>query len=480
VASDGEHDRSGEERAVDHDRRTVWTTWTIICIGVWVAVAPAMLGYGERASWVNPSGGRGPWFGDATHTAFRAQLMTWSDVVAGVLLVTVGVAALRPARPIPRWGLCLIGIWLVFAPVVMWSPVAVGYVNDSLAGILVIGLAVLVPGMPNMPKYMMMGGATPPGWTYNPSSWAQRSVLIALALGGLVVSRYLAAYQLGYVHQLWDPFFGFHGNTQPVLDSPLSHQWPVSDAALGGIAYTFEFLMGWMGGTARWRTMPWMVTIFGILVIPLGLAHVALVMSQPVVVHHWCTFCLLAAAFMLPMVPLEIDEVVAMCQHVRDSRRRGDRGGSVWRIFWLGGSAEGASDGYHSPAAGELTVQPSASVWGFSSPLSLLLTAVGGVWFLVLPAVFSMDIHSSAADVAHLGGAFILTASIVAMGEVVRVLRWANVAAGLCIVALSPIVSGASFVERAALAGSAIIVAALSVPRGPVTQRYGTWQPAIR
>ena len=41
---------------------------------------------------------------------------------------------------------------------------------------------------------------------------------------------------------------------------------------------------------------------------------VVLVILQPVVVGHWCSGCLLAALIMLPMVPLMLDEVVAMCQ----------------------------------------------------------------------------------------------------------------------------------------------------------------------
>ncbi len=58
--------------------------------------------------------------------------------------------------------------------------------------------------------------------------------------------------------------------------------------------------------------MPWMVAFFGVLVIPLGLIHIILMVSQPVIVHHWCSMCLLAALIMLPMLPLEVDEVVAI------------------------------------------------------------------------------------------------------------------------------------------------------------------------
>lgn len=73
------------------------------------------------------------------------------------------------------------------------------YATDSVVGILVIALSILVPGMPGMPLIMKMGPETPPGWSYNPASWYQRAPVIALSFVGLFISRYLAAYQLGYI-----------------------------------------------------------------------------------------------------------------------------------------------------------------------------------------------------------------------------------------------------------------------------------------
>jgi cytochrome c-type biogenesis protein CcmH/NrfG len=70
-----------------------------------------------------------------------------------------------------------------------------------------------------MVAYMQIGPARPPGWSYNPSSWPQRWILIALGFAGLVVSRYLGAFQLGYIDGVWDPFFGFAGGTEPILNS---------------------------------------------------------------------------------------------------------------------------------------------------------------------------------------------------------------------------------------------------------------------
>jgi hypothetical protein len=466
-----------------HHRQNLWIPWTVVLLGVWLVTAPFTFGYLTEANWVRPSGGRGAWFSDDTHDALRAQLMTWSDVASGVMLIVLGWRMLRPGRPASWWLACSIGVWLVFAPVLFWSPTAVGFFNDSTVGLLLIALTILVPGMPAMATYMQMGPPQPPGWSYNPSSWSQRSILIALGFLGLVVSRYLAAFQLGYVSTVWDPFFGFDGGTRPVLNSEMSHMWPISDAALGTVAYSFEFLMGYMGGPSRWRTMPWMVTIFGILVIPLGLTHVALVMSQPVVVHEWCTMCLVAAAVMLPMIPLEVDEVVAMLQHVRDARRRGDRGGSLWQIFWKGGSGEDSIPDRRSPDFAEFPERPlgilRASVWGFSVPLTLALLAVVGIALLAAPSILGEPITSGAADIAHLGGAAVLVIAVVSMGEVVRLMRWLAVVAGLVLTVSILLVdsSGATttFVGAAGLAS-----VALAVPRGRVTEHYADWDRFVR
>jgi hypothetical protein len=98
-----------------------------------------------------------------------------------------------------------------------------------------------------------------------------------------------------------------------------------------------------MGGRARWRTMPWMVTFFGILVIPLGVTHIVLVILQPVMVGHWCTFCLLAASLMLAMIPLTVDEVVAMVQFLIQARReaRACGGRSGWATRSRAGTRTG-------------------------------------------------------------------------------------------------------------------------------------------
>ena len=481
----GQEDQSGPDSMLEaHHRNTLWVPWTLVLLGAWLVAAPFSFGYLNEDLWTFPSGGRGAWFADSqTYDSLRAALMTWSDVLSGIALVVLGWRALRADRPVTLWAACFVGIWLLLAPVVFWSPTASGFLNDSLVGLLVIALTILIPGMPNMIKFMQMGPPTPPGWSYNPSSWAQRSVLIALGFAGLVVSRYLAAYQLGYIDVVWDPFFGFESGTQPVLDSSMSHMWPVSDAGVGTVLYSIEFLMGFMGGKSRWRTMPWMVTMFGIVVIPLGLSHIILVMSQPVVVHHFSTAALLAALVMLPMITLTVDEVVAMGQHVRGAVRGHDRGGSAWKVFWLGGQAHGSTPDERTPSIAEAHDRPGsvfrASLWGATAPLHLAAVAGLGVWLLFAPSAFGVDIRSGAADVAHIGGAFVVVVAVIAMAEVVRALRLLGVAAGLGVAALV-FLTGPGAGYAAALVVTGLAVAALSVPRGSIHETYGDWHQLTR
>jgi hypothetical protein len=226
-----------------------------------------------------------------------------------------------------------------------------------------------------------------------------------------------------------------------------------------------------------------MVAFFGILVIPLGLTHILLVISQPVVVHAWCTFCLLAAVIMLPMIPLEVDEVVAMCQHLSQARRRGDRNGSTWAIFWKGGKSDGCEPDERSPKLVSLSDRPleviRSGLFGMSATWPLSLSALAGVALMVLPATFGVSIQTRSADVLHLGGALIATVSVISMGEVLRIGRYINIALGGAVVLGSWLFNQSLSM---ALAGSAlgVLVIAASPVRGHILEKYGSWDSAIR
>ena len=180
-----------------------------------------------------------------------------------------------------------------------------------------------------------MAPDTPPGWSVNPSTWSQRLPIVGLALVGAVIASYLAAFQFKWIDTVWEPFFG--NGSRRVLTSSVSHILPIPDGALGAIGYYVDAITGVIGGTQRWRTMPWIVVIFGLAVGPLGAISIVLVILQPVMFDAFCTLCLASAVISLSMIGPAIDEMLASLQYLKRVRHRG---GSVWRAFWGAGADE--------------------------------------------------------------------------------------------------------------------------------------------
>lgn len=173
----------------------------------------------------------------------------------------------------------------------------------------------------------------PPGWSVNPSLWSQRLPIVALALVGGFAATWLALYQQGVVDSVWEPFFG-DGTRRIVIESGFSRMfesWPIRDAGIGAIGYLVDAITGVVGGTRRWRTMPWIVIVFGIFVGPFGAVSVMLTIFQPVLYNAFCTLCLVSGVISLAMIGPAVDEVLASLQHLKGERRAGR---SVWAAFW--------------------------------------------------------------------------------------------------------------------------------------------------
>jgi uncharacterized membrane protein len=405
---------------------------------------------------------------------YRSTALQVSDAVSGSLVIVLAILSLSHRSRLKfwsPWANSMVGLWLIFAPLVFRAPTAAVYVTDTFIGALVVVFAILAPGMP-MPAGMSMkaGPDVPAGWSYNPSSWPQRAPIIALALLGFFLSRQMAAFELGHVASLRDPFFGL--GTQSVLTSAVSRSFPIPDAGLGAFAYMVEFLMGFMGDKARWRTMPWMVTFFGILVVPLGVVSIMLIILQPLAVGAWCTPCLIAAVAMLIMIALTLDEVVAMVGFLVQARREGQ---PFWRTFWLGGTPGEAPDS--GPIRPDV-VSAKAMVWGTALPWNLLASAGLGVWLMLTPAMLASA--GAAAHGEHLVGALIATVSVIALAEVGRATRFVNVAFGIAVIAAPFVLGGATTASRLSDAIAGVLVIMLSFRRGPVVERYGIWQRYIR
>jgi uncharacterized membrane protein len=170
---------------------------------------------------------------------------------------------------------------------------------------------------------------TPPGWNYNPSDWSQRLPIVALALAGFGIAMYLALYQWDVFASVWEPFFG--EGSRVILTSSISRLLPVPDAALGAFGYLLDAVAGIIGGRQRWRTMPWIVVIFGLAVGPLGAVSILLVIFQPVLFDAWCTLCLVSALISLLMIGPAMDEFLASLQYLKQQHLQQR---SLWRALW--------------------------------------------------------------------------------------------------------------------------------------------------
>lgn len=415
-----------------------WSQIPLLVLGLWLIVSPFSLGY-------------------------RSVAMIWSDVISGILVTVLAVIAFRTKRVWAAWANTFVGLWLAFAPVVFRTPDAAAYANDTLIGMLVVTFAVLIPMMMEMP-----GPEVPLGWSYNPSTWMQRAPILALALFSFFLARYMTAFQLGHITSAWDPIFG--EGTVLVLGSDLSKSFPISDAGLGAFVYLVELLSGFMGDPRRWRTMPWMVALFGLMVVPLGIVSVVLIMLQPIIIGEWCTVCLLSALFMLIMMALSLDEVIAMLQFLVQTRRAGK---SVWRAFWLGGDALGDNLTPQRPQ----TDHQSQMFWGVTVPWNLLVTAALGVWLMIAPDVFQTQ--GQTADSDHILGALVVTIAIVAFAEVTRAARFINIALALAIIVLTWLLGGATFASSINNLIIGLLILALSIAPGKIKNTYEGWNALI-
>jgi nucleoside-diphosphate-sugar epimerase/uncharacterized membrane protein len=405
----------------------------------------------------------------------RNTLIGISDIVSGALIVVFSTLSLSQRFAWAQWANAAVGIWLLFAPLLFWAPTAAAYNNDSIVGALVIAFAILVPMMPGMShEGMMQKEDVPPGWTYSPSTYLQRLPIIALGLIGFLIARQLSAYQMGHVGSVWEPFFGGESGlngTETIITSDVSKAWPIADGGLGAVTYMFEVLMGAMGDRTRWRTMPWMVVLFGIVVVPLGVVSIYFIIIQPIVIGTYCTLCLIAALAMLIMIPFTLDELVAMGQFLLHSHRARR---PFWRTFFQGGATPDATERAQPGFDADLPAMAKHMGQGLTAPWTLIASSLIGAWLMLTPLVLGTQPPFAHSD--HLVGALVITVAVIAIAEVARPLRFINLAFGLWLIAASWLLEGAGTLAswNGIVAGFALI--ALSLPRGKRSQEhYGAW-----
>ena len=407
-------------------------------------------------------------------------LLRWGEIVLGILLLMFATFALSWRAHWARWASAFIGTLVMALPFIFETNNGAAYLSDTLVGALIFGFAVCTKPEPGVSAVAALTGpAVPPGWSYNPSEWTQRLPIIVLAIIGLYVSRYLAAYQLGYIPSVWDPFFAGsptdpQNGTEEIITSWVSKAWPVSDAAVGGYTYVLEILTGLVGARMRWRTMPWLVVLFGLMIAPLGITSIFFIIIQPVVIGTWSIIALIGAAAVLVQIPYSLDELLATCQFLR---RRAQSGQNWLRIFFVGDtdevantqSAETNTDEFDQPPS---AVFKAAATGGVSLPWNLVLAALIGLSLMFTRV--TLDVDGNMAHAHHIIGSLVLTVVSIAAAEVARPVRYLNMLLGAALMT-APFMFSANITVTIASVVMGVALIALSVRRGLIRERYGNW-----
>lgn len=474
-------ERSREEVDAAVERHRMWTLWAPMAnvgLGFWLISSPFLIGLFDVVTAPAP-----PALGhEIADPLIRNGRLAASEVVSGMAIVSLSLLGMAERRRWLQWAVAAIGTWVMFAPLVFWTTSPAAYGLDTLIGMLVVALAVMIPPTPGISRRALAADDDRPlGWSYSPSSFTQRIPIVALAFVGLFVSRYLAAYQMGHVDGLWDPFFGpgaapVGNGSEAVVTSWVSKGFPIADAGLGAFAYALDILAGAIGDRRRWRTMPWMVLLFGLLIIPLGVVSVSFIIIQPPLIGALCTLCIIQAAVTVILIPYSIDEVLATIQYLWQARRAGE---PFWRTFWMGGPALSENQ---TPEP-DLSRPPGTVLWDFvvggvTYPWNLVASTALGALLMTTPLIFGTEAPLYFSD--HVAGCVVIMVVVTAMGEVVRPVRLLNVASGAWIAASPFLLDGASTAGMAANAAIGLALIALSLPRGTRSKEtYGSWDRAI-
>lgn len=168
-------------------------------------------------------------------------------------------------------------------------------------------------------------------------------------------------------------------------------------------------LAGGRGGYTG--TMPWMVLLFGLLIVPLGAVSVSFIIIQPPLIGALCTLCIVQAAVTVVLIPYSIDEVLATIQYLWRVTKAGE---PFWRTFWMGGPAisedQTPAPDLNRPAS-ELLKE--FIVGGVNFPWTLVASTLLGAFLMTTPLVFGSVPPLYHSD--HILGCVVILVAVTAM-----------------------------------------------------------------
>jgi len=212
--------------------------------------------------------------------------------------------------------------------------------------------------------------------------------------------------------------------------------WPITDGFLGLLGYVFDALFGLIGGVLRWRTMPWAVILFGVLVGPLGAVSIGLVITQPLAYNTFCTLCMFTAVISVVMIGPAMDEMLASLQYMR---RVQELNLPFWRYFWGRGEQEYLPDPAAEAAASavdaRLPDKQSARTRRRVALVAQLIVALTGIYLMAAPGIWGYT--GAPEKVDRFIGPLVASFGTMALWEVLRNVRWLNLLLGVALAALA-------------------------------------------
>jgi hypothetical protein len=100
ASASGDATMAHDEKTMTHGLATPWAHFfAAVVLGLWLITSPLSFDYGD---W-----GLGA-----------------SDIVSGLLIIVLAVITLTRGSSWAPWASSLVGVWLLFAPLVFWAPTA--------------------------------------------------------------------------------------------------------------------------------------------------------------------------------------------------------------------------------------------------------------------------------------------------------------------------------------------------------------------
>ena len=112
-----QHGDEHPDMMVEDHRKMLWPHYLNLMLGLWLLISPFTLGY--MSDFV-PDANQLRVMADRGLPAFelRNLLMTWSDVISGILMIVFSVLSADAWRRSPwaQWANAFVGLWLLLAP----------------------------------------------------------------------------------------------------------------------------------------------------------------------------------------------------------------------------------------------------------------------------------------------------------------------------------------------------------------------------